>query len=495
MRVFEEGHRMKERGCLCDLVDELRRYPTEKEWFDFKVNNFEPHMIGEYISALSNSALLHRVKNGYLVFGIDDATHEILGTTFTPRTEKGRGNEDLEPWLKRLLDPRVDFSFHEITCEDRPIIVVQIDAAYERPVRFDGTEYIRVGSYKKKLSDHPELERKLWALTHPVMFEEGYASSGITGNEVLDLLDYPAFFHLLEIPLPESKSGILKRLEEEQAISRDGAGFNITNLGALLFARDLDNFLSLRRKALRIIIYDGKGRTHAKKEHSPRGGYATAFESAIDWICDQLPSNEVIEGALRVEERMYPKVAIREIVANALIHQDFSVSGTGPMVEIFEDRMEISNPGKPLIDPERFIDHPPRSRNETLASMMRRMNICEERGSGVDRAIGCIELYQLPAPDFQEDEDFMRVTLFAHQSYSEMGREDRVRACYQHACLRYVCRESMTNASLRGRLGINDQNYPIASRIIGDTIEAGLIRLQDPETRSNRTRRYVPYWA
>jgi len=89
----------------------------------------------------------------------------------------------------------------------------------------------------------------------------------------------------------------------------------------------------------------------------------------------------------------------------------------------------------------------------------------------------------------------MRVTLFAHQSYSEMGREDRVRACYQHACLRYVCRESMTNASLRERLGINDQNYPIASRIIGDTIEAGLIRLQDPETRSNRTRRYVPYWA
>ncbi|HOB44038.1 MAG TPA: ATP-binding protein, partial [Bacillota bacterium] len=479
---------MNERGSLCDLIDELRRYPKEKEWFDFKVNNSESHMIGEYISALSNAALLHQVKHGYLVFGIDDVTHEILGTTFTPQTEKGRGNEDLEPWLKRLLDPRVDFSFHEITCEEKPVVIVQIDAAYERPVRFDGTEYIRVGSYKTKLSNHPELERKLWALTHSVRFEEGYASSGITGDDVLDLLDYPAFFHLLEVPLPESKSGILKRLEDEQAISRDEAGFKITNLGALLFARDLGNFSSLRRKTLRIIIYDGKGRTHAKKEHSPRGGYAITFESAIDWICDQLPSNEVIDGALRVEERMYPKVAIREFVANALIHQDFSISGTGPMVEIFDDRMEISNPGKPLIDPERFIDHPPRSRNETLASMMRRMNICEERGSGVDRAIGCIEVYQLPAPDIQEDEDFTRVTLFAHQSYSEMGREDKVRACYQHACLLYVCREFMTNATLRKRLGIDDQNYPIASRIIGDTMKAGLIRLHDPETRSNRSR-------
>jgi len=486
---------MKERDTLCSFIEELRRYPKEKEWFDFKVNNSEPHLIGEYISALSNAALLHRVEHGYLIFGIDDATHEILGTTFTPQTQKGRGNEDLEPWLKRLLDPRVDYSFHEVMCEGERVVVVRIDAAYERPVRFDGIEYIRVGSYKKKLSEHPELERKLWALTHPVKFEEGYASLGMTGDEVLELLDYPAFFHLLEIPLPESKSGILTRFKEEGALSQDGTVFKITNLGALLFARDLANFPSLRRKALRTIIYDGKGRTHAKKEHTPRGGYAASFESVIDWICDQLPSNEVIEGALRVEERMYPKIAIREFVANALIHQDFSIAGTGPMVEIFEDRMEISNPGKPLIDPKRFIDHPPRSRNEILASMMRRMNICEERGSGIDRAIGCIEVYQLPAPDFQEDEDFMRVTLFAHRSYSEMGREDRVRACYQHACLRYVCRDFMTNATLRKRLGIEDQNYPTASLILRDTLDAGLIRLQDPETRSNRSRRYVPYWA
>jgi len=192
---------------------------------------------------------------------------------------------------------------------------------------------------------------------------------------------------------------------------------------------------------------------------------------------------------------MYPKVAIREFVANALIHQDFSISGAGPMVEVFDDRMEITNPGKPLIDPDRFIDHPPRSRNEILASMMRRMNFCEERGSGIDRAIECIELFQLPAPDFQEDEDFMKVTLFSSQSYREMGRENRVRACYQHACLRYVCGDFMTNASLRKRLGIDDSNYPMASGIIRDTMDAGFIRLQDSENGSNRNRRYVPSWA
>jgi len=486
---------MKKKGTLCDLVDKLRRYPRENEWFEFKLNNCEPQQIGEYISALSNSARIHKQDYGFLIYGIDDASHEIVGTTFTPHTLKGKGNEDLEPWLKRLLDPRVDFSFHEITCDGEPVVVVQIDAAYERPVGFNGDEYIRVGSYKKKLSDYPELERKLWALTRHIKFEEDFARSGLTEDEVLGLLDYPSFFHLLEMPLPENKRGILQRLEEEGAVQKSGGSFSITNLGALLFARDLHKFPSLRRKSLRVVIYDGKSRIHAKKEHATREGYAISFESVLNWICDQLPSNEVIEGALRIEDKMYPKVAIREFVANALIHQDFSISGAGPMVEVFDDRMEITNPGKPLIDPDRFIDHPPRSRNEILASMMRRMNFCEERGSGIDRAIECIELFQLPAPDFQEDEDFMKVTLFSSQSYREMGRENRVRACYQHACLRYVCGDFMTNASLRKRLGIDDSNYPMASGIIRDTMDAGFIRLQDSENGSNRNRRYVPSWA
>lgn len=214
------------------------------------------------------------------------------------------------------------------------------------------------------------------------------------------------------------------------------------------------------------IIYDGDGRLNAKREHIVKGGYAASFESTIEWICDQVPSNEVIKDALRVERKMYPKVAIREIVANALIHQDFSIAGAGPMVEVFQKRMEISNPGKPLVSPDRFIDHPPRSRNEKLASVMRRINICEERGSGIDRVIDCIEVFQLPAPEFLENRDFMRVTLFGHQNISEMGRVDKIRACYQHCCLRWVCRDYMTNATLRKRLGIDDQNYPMASRII-----------------------------
>jgi predicted HTH transcriptional regulator len=165
---------------------------------------------------------------------------------------------------------------------------------------------------------------------------------------------------------------------------------------------------------------------------------------------------------------MYPEPAIRELVANALIHQDFSVSGSGPMIEIFSDRMEITNPGLPLGKTVRVLDTPPRSRNEALASLMRRAGICEERGSGVDKVVFETEIYQLPAPIFETPEGSTRAVLFAHKALNDMDKADRVRACYLHACLRYVTRQPTTNASLRQRLGIADRNIATASRLLGE---------------------------
>jgi len=121
------------------------------------------------------------------------------------------------------------------------------------------------------------------------------------------------------------------------------------------------------------------------------------------------------------------------------------------MVEIFDDRVEITNPGEPLVDTLRFVDTPPKSRNDGVASLMRRFRICEERGSGIDKVISQVELFQLPAPLFEVPEGFTRVVLFAHRPLTEMDKADRIRACYLHACLRYVTRQPMTNASVRER--------------------------------------------
>ena len=157
-------------------------------------------------------------------------------------------------------------------------------------------------------------------------------------------------------------------------------------------------------------------------------------------------------------------------------------------------RMEISNPGQPLISPDRFIDEY-QSRNERLADLMRRLGICEEKGSGVDKVIQAAEAFQLPAPDFRVGEKRTSVVLFGHKDFENMDRNDRIRATYQHCCLRYVMNEKMTNQSLRERFRLSEKKTESASRAIRDAVEAGKIKLADPEQTSLRYRNYVPFWA
>ena len=209
--------------------------------------------------------------------------------------------------------------------------------------------------------------------------------------------------------------------------------------------------------------------------------------------CDVEACVQTGDEALRSTVTMYPEIAIREIVANMLVHQDFSEKGF-PTVEIYTDRIDISNPGQPIISVERFIDEY-NSRNSSLADLMRRLGICEELGSGLDKAVAAIELFQLPPLRFTVQEARTTVTLFAYRKYADLDRQERIYACYQHACLKYVANEKMTNLTLRERLGIEKQNYPMASRIIRDAINAGKIKEEKTENQSRNNRGYIPFWA
>ena len=474
------------------IISDIQASPKECEWVEVKVNNCTPEVIGEYISALANGAAYMGQSKGYLVFGIQDGTHAIVGTTYKPEQEKV-GNEEIENWLATQLSPRIDFLIQKTTINDKRIVLFIIDSASNTPVKFKGTAWIRVGSIKKKLADHPERERKIWQNTKNSYFETKIALAGISADEVLTLIDYPSVFRLLKIPYPENKISILEKMAEEKIIYHRAASYDITNLGAILFASDLKHFSTLWRKAVRVIFYADNTRINAIKEKITVKGYAIEFKNLVDYIWSQVPVIETISSALRKEKPMYSQIAIREFLANALIHQDYSIGGTSPMVEIFKDRMEITNPGKPLIDTNRFIDHAPLSRNENLASIMRRMELCEERGTGVDRAIADCELYQLPAPDFIGYEDFARVIMSAAKPLKMMSREEKIRACYQHCCMQYVSGNRMTNESLRKRLDIEDHNYTMASKIIADTLAENLIKLDD-NSKSRRFAQYLPLW-
>ena len=479
---------------LAGLVRELSKLPRETEWVEFKVNAYEPQEIGEYVSALANSAALSGKPFAYVGWGIADHDHTVVGTNFSPSARKV-GNEELENWLLRLLTPKINFRFSEVSVDGHSVVLLEIERAFRHPVQFRGQEYIRVGSYKKKLKDFPEKERELWRIFDQTPFENGITAERVSDDEVLRQLDYPAYFELLGLPLPENRHAILDALASDDLIHRCNAGgWNMTNLGAVLFAKELRKLPGLRRKAIRVIQYRGRSRIETLREQVGNRGYASGFEGLIQFINGLLPSNEVIEAALRKTVPRFPELAVRELVANALIHQDFTITGTGPMVEIFEDRIEITNPGVPLVDIQRFVDTPPRSRNESLASFMRRIGICEERGSGIDKVVFEVELYRLPAPLFEAPGGFTRTVLFAHKALADMDTAERVQACYLHACLKHVTRDFLTNASLRERFGIKEKNRAVVSRYIREAVDGGMIKPFD-EHASRRMMKYVPFWA
>ncbi|HST57204.1 MAG TPA: ATP-binding protein [Longimicrobium sp.] len=476
------------------LVNGLVLGEHELEWVEFKQNNSDPSEIGQYISAIANSAALHGERVGFMVWGVEDASHQIIGTTFRPKTAK-KGNQLLEIWLATLLSPRVDFRFLEGDVAGKRIVVLQIPCATVAPVSFEGEEYIRIGSSKTKLRGHFEKEKKLWHRFTRTSFEDGVAYPDATAAHVMQLLAHEAYFALLDQPIPTSPEAVCARLADEGFVRRNpGNGYDVTNLGAIAFARQLKP-LGLDRKSVRLVFYSGEARYETHKEITSTEGYASGFQRLMEALNALLPANEMVEKALRAPAPMYPPLALRELVANALIHQDFSLTGTGPMIEVFDGRVEISNPGRPLIDPQRFLDATPRSRNEKLAALLRRFGICEERGSGIDKVVRQAEVYQLPPPDFRVNEEHTIAVLYAPRPLSQMDRSERVRACYQHAGLQWIAHQHLTNASLRDRFGIIPHNAAIASRIIGETLDAGLIKPDDPENRSRKHARYVPYWA
>ena len=482
------------RNNIHDLVLELASLPDETEWVEFKENNEDPQLIGEYISALSNAAAMAGQVYGYLIWGIRDGDHAVVGTSFNPGQAK-IGNEEVENWLLRMVTPKINFEFFSVKVQEQDVVVLRIERAYGHPVRFQDNEFIRIGTYKKKLKEFPQKERELWRLFDQTPFERLIALENVRGDDVLRMLDYPAYFDLMDQPLPGTPNEILNALFAEKFIELSSSGgWNITNLGALLFAKNLSDFQNLARKSARVIQYRGVGRIDTLKEQVGARGYASGFDGLVGYIEALLPSNEIVGRAIRKDVPMFPPLAIREILANALIHQDFSVGGSGPMFEIFDDRIEFTSPGIPLMDPSRFVDTPPQSRNEALASVMRRTGICEERGSGWDKIVFQTEYHQLPAPLVEVTENHTRVVLFAHRPLTQMDKDDRVRAIYLHACLRYVTRQHTTNTSVRERFGIAPKNSAQASRLIREAVAVGVIAPFDADA-APKLRRYVPEWA
>ena len=469
-------------------LDTLARWlnvPAETERLEFKEAKaqFDSEKLMRYCVALANEG------GGYLVLGVTDKPpRRVVGSSAFVSVP------DLNRLKARVVEKlRLRLEAVELMHPDGRVLVLEIPSRpIGQPLDFAGTYLMRAGEDLVTMT--PDHLRRIFAEGRPGWLMSP-AREGASADEVVALLDTQGFFDLLHLPYPTVREGVLAKLSGKGLIAQTPEGWRITNLTALLLAKRLDAFSpELARKAVRVVIYAGADKLVTREDRPGSRGYAVGFDGLVDFVHAAAPQNRFIEQAVREETKMFPKQALRELIANALVHQDFDETGTSVMVEMYVDRLEVSNPGVPPISVERFIDEY-RSRNERLADLMRWMGICEEKGSGVDKVIAAAEVFQLPAPDFRVSQTRTTAVLFAHQKFADMRKRDRIRACYQHCCLQYVSNRRMSNQSLRERFGLDETKAATVSLVIGATKDMDLIKADDSETSSTRYARYLPYWA
>jgi len=464
-----------------EQVDIWRAAPTETQTLEFKEakSQYDSDKLFGYCVAIANEG------GGHMILGIKNKLpREIVGTTAFPSPIA------IAERIFQAVGFRVDID--EVKHPSGRVLVFSI------PSRLKGTAYHLEGKYLMRSGESlvPMTEdqlRKIFAEGKPDWLEE-YSKTHLSVDEVIQLLDTQTFFDLLKLPYPTDQNGVIDRLTSERLVDPIGDTYAIRRLAGLLLAKKIADFPDLARKAPRVVVYTGKSKLDTKLDQTGTTGYAVGFQRLVKFVMSQMPQNEAVQDSLRTEIKLVPEIVIRELVANAMIHQDFSKTGASIVVDIYSNRIDITNPGEPIVPAERFIDGY-QSRNERLADFMRRMRICAEKGSGIDKVVAAAELYQLPAPSFLSHGIRTEVTIYGPMKIGAMDRADRIRACYQHCALKYVMSERMTNQSLRQRFGLAESKSAIASQAIAATVDAGLVKLDEKVGTSKKYARYLPFWA
>lgn len=472
------------------LRESLAPVPHEVNELDWKTRlSDRKDRLAEHLMALANHP-----EGGTLVFGIDN-----LGR---PEGVDCRAVAEISNMLANLgreaIDPPLAIDHAVVDLDGTPVLLVHVPEQAVKPAHRRGKSieetWVRSGGTTRKAS-RQEVGALMLNSAAP-RWEDLRASPLLALEEVERQLDLGAVARLLQRPLPDGPESLSQWLKAEGLIVPDGRGFYITNFGAIAAAHSLADFPSLTRKQVRVIRYRGRNKVETIDELPIDRGYAVAFEWLISHLQRVLPHSEVIQQSLRVDTSVYPDIALRELIANALIHQDFSIAGAGPMVEIYDDRISITSPGAllPGKRADRLIGATPASRNEKLASSFRRFRICEERGTGFQKVIQSIELFGLPPLAMSVQENAFNVAIGAPRTFASMPTLERIEACYQHAVLQYVSSQTLTNTTLRNRFKLPEKQRNLITNLIADAVSAGRIKRKDTGG-GKKFAEYVPYWV
>jgi len=389
---------------LKEKVKELIQYQSEEEWFEFKENWYEPAAIGEYISSLSNSAALLGEEYAYLIWGVNNDTHKITGTTFDFHQDVK--NEPLQHYLARQLEPDICFDFREITIRRKRVVILIIPAAKKTPTSFREKRYIRIGSSKADLHKYPERESRLFDI-----LRNGVPTVITEEAEEQDLTFRKLFLYYEDKGITLNKKTFRKNLK---LLTRDGK----YNMLAQLLSDD-------SRIAIRVSIFRGKDKASPLFSVREFGNNCLllSLDKVLEYgdVLNVLQADEKERVVERKEIPLFDNNAFREAVINAFVHNKW-IDQNGPMISVFSDRMEILSRGTipPGQTMEGFFEGESVPVNKDLSDVFLQLHISERSGRGIPTITS---VYGREA--FQFRENSIKVTIpFAYLS-TDVGNKVR----------------------------------------------------------------------
>ncbi len=370
-------------GRSDEIIEELRKYDSEREWFEFKESWFKADELGEYISALSNSAAIAGKKSAYFVWGINDQSHEIVGTSFNCHQDVN--HEPLKHYLARQFNPDINFTFEELLLEGKKVVLLIIPAAKSVPTSYARERYIRIGSSKENLRKYPEKEAFLFEV-----LRHGFPTIENTQSDYQDLTFEKLLIYYGAKGLKLNQDTFKKNLS---FYTEDGT-YNI--LAQLLS----DN----SHIPIRVAIFSGT--TKADNMYSVREFGNQCLLYSLDEVLrygdvlNIIQSDERERVVERKEVPLFDNDAFREAVINAFVHNKW-VSGNEPMITVFSDRIEILSRGTlaPEQTMEGFFAGESVPVNKKLSEILLQLHISEKTGRGVPKIT---QKYGREAYEFRE---------------------------------------------------------------------------------------------
>lgn len=372
----------------------------EKEYVEFKTNfpadKFYKE-IGEYISALSNSATLHKQNDAYMIWGVEDTTRRIVGTIFKYDIQIN-GSEVFKHFLARKLSPSIAFKFEEFEINNNRVVALTIPSAISTITEFDNERYIRIGSSKEKLRKFPEYEKELWKVLNK-------------DDEIVEIearRQDLTFAHLKNYLISKGNHINENTFYKNYNLLNSKGKFNRM---AEILADENDIIVN-------VMTFKGKDKTqYLKREEFGYTCLLWAYERAKNYV--QAMNQTYIDTSVRPrrEKQMFDFDAFNEAWINACVHNLWAESNH-PGIYIYEDRLVVESQGgiPKKLTKNKFLNGVSEPVNRELMDIFIKCDICEESGHGVPLVINA---YGEDAYEFSDH--FIDVTI----PFDKLGFTDK----------------------------------------------------------------------